>query len=219
MKNKFICIIGIDASGKTTLAKGLVNKLNQKGIRAKHVWGGYECYVLRPLVYIGEKLFLHGSDPFEDYSHYHNTIQKTAENSIISNLYRNLTLIEYLFQIFFKIQIPLLLGKAIVSDRYVYDIIINLAVNLGYSDEELKRHLKRFMRICPKPNLVIFINTPPEVAFKRKNDIPSLKYLELREKFYLSIADEYNVMVLDGNKNLNELEEIITNKVIGDLKI
>jgi len=213
MKNKFICIIGIDGSGKTTLAKGLVKKLNQKGIRAKHVWGGYECYIMRPLVFIGQKIFLRGADAFEDYNQYYSTIQKTAKIGIISNIYQNLTLTEYLFQIFLKIRIPLVLGRTIISDRYVYDIIINLAVNLGYSDKEFKKRLKRFLNFCPKPDLIFFINTPVEVAFERKDDIPSLEYLELRKNFYLNIANDYKMIVLDGCKDLTKLEEQVQKEV------
>lgn len=223
MKNAFICFVGIDASGKTTLADRLVKRLNQKGICAKYVWGGYERYILRPLVFIGEKIFLRGTDAFRDYGHYYNAIRKTAKNSIISYLYQKLVLTEYILQIFLKIEIPLLLGKTIVLDRYVFDILINLAVNLGYSDDEFKKHLKRFLNYCPKPDLIYFINTPVEIAFKRKNDIPSVEYLELRKNFYLNIAEDHNMIVLDGCKSLTELEEQVQNEVFeyikrGDIK-
>lgn len=217
-KSMFICIIGIDGSGKTTLAKRIMSRLAERGVHVRYMWGGYECIFLRPLIVLGKKIFLRGTDPFIDYSNYYNSIRKATKNSIISRIYNALTLAEYYFQIFFKIRIPLLFGKNIISDRYVYDIFINIAANLGYYSIKLKRSLKKFLSFCPNPDIVFFIDVPEEIAFKRKNDIPSLEYLVLRRRLYLDIIRDHNIVALDGTKSIDELENIVINYIVNNLE-
>ena len=214
MKKGFICIIGIDGSGKSTLANRLISELNQNGGRFNYVWCGCEHYLTWPFVFIGQKLFLGGLDRFDDYDDYQEKIQETAKSGVISRIYHTLLLLDYFLQILFRIRLPLLLGKGIISDRYAHDVLINLAVNLGYNETQLKNSLKKFLLICPIPDLVFLIDIPEEVAFQRKDDIPSIEYLRVRRGYYLSIAEDYKMIVLDGTKDVDELEEIIVTKVM-----
>jgi dTMP kinase len=209
MKKGFICIIGIDGSGKSTLANRLISKLNKNDGRFKYVWCGCEHYLTWPFVFIGQKLFLGGLDRFDDYDEYQEKIQETAKSGVISRIYHTLLLLDYFLQILFRIRLPLFLGKGIISDRYAHDVLINLAVNLGYNETQLKNSLKKFLSICPEPDLMFLIDIPEEIAFQRKDDIPSIEYLRARKGFYLSIAEDYNMIVLDGSKTIEEIEDAL----------
>ena len=56
---------------------------------------------------------------------------------------------------------------------------------------------------------MFLIDIPEEVAFHRKSDIPSIDYLNVRRDYYLSIAKEYGMVILDGTKDKDELTEFI----------
>ena len=106
MNNKafFICITGIDGAGKTTLAKGIVELLNEKGVECKYVYARFDPFLLKPLILIGEHLFLRKTNIFEDYSRYSN-MKKDAikKHNLLSKIYRQILLFDYFLQIFFQV--------------------------------------------------------------------------------------------------------------------
>lgn len=208
MRNQLISIIGVDGSGKTTLCKNIAKTLNDNGYQVKHVWGGYECCFLLPFVLAAKFIFMQNMNPYEDYSTYHDKIKGDAKIGAISKIYRKMTLLEYLIQIFIKIQIPLWQGNTVIADRYVYDILVNLAVNLNYNELEFQKSLK-FLDYCRIPEYNFFLDTPIDVAYKRKNDIPSTEYLIFRRKYYLLLANHFNMIRLNGSKSVEELTKIV----------
>ena len=212
---KLICFTGIDGSGKTTLAKGLVETMEKKGIRYKYVYGRLEPFILRPFIAIGRKIFLRGKDMFRDYTEYSSTKNGAIEHhSFLFTFYRYILLFDYFLQLLFKIRIPLMLGRNIVCDRYVYDTVItDLSVDMNYSNHEIRDLIKRFFYIAPKPDLAFLIDLPEKIAFQRKNDTPSIEYLKERRKMYLDVGKEEGMLVLDGSKKLDDLEGLIRNEV------
>lgn len=215
MKDNFICILGIDGSGKSTLAIRLVNRLNQEKVRYRYIWGGCKHYITFPFIFVGKKILMKNTNQFDNYSGYHEQIQKKVSSSIVSRVYHYLILLDYYFQILFKIRIPLFFGRSIITDRYIYGTIIDMAVNLAYDEKKLKNSIANFLSYCPKPNFIFFIDVPEEIAFDRKNDIPSLDYLKFRRKRYLSIIDEFNFVKLDGLKKPDELEKTAMDMIFG----
>jgi dTMP kinase len=202
-KAHLICFIGLDGSGKSTLANKFVEKLTIDNIKSKHIWGGYELYLMKPIVLLSQRFFSKNVDMYEDYNAYHKSITSSAKNPLVSFFYEKLTLIEYFIQMFIKINIPLMLGKTIVSDRYIYDIIVNLSVNMGYDEKKFKALLNTYQKYLPDPDIVFYIHVPEEVSLSRKDDIPSIEYLTLRKKLYDSIE---NAIYIDGNRRKYDVE-------------
>ena len=218
---KLICFTGIDGSGKTTLAKGLVETMEKKGIRYKYVYGRLEPFILRPFIAIGRKIFLRGKDMFRDYTEYSSTKNGAIEHhSFLFTFYRYILLFDYFLQLLFKIRIPLMLGRNIVCDRYVYDTVItDLSVDMNLSKSEIKDLIKRFFYIAKKPDLTFLIDLPEEIAFQRKEDTPSIEYLKKRRDIYLDIGREEGMVALDGSRSLDDLKDIIQGEVFRKVEI
>ena len=214
MKNILICFIGMDGSGKTTHAKTLVKVMKEHGIKSKYVWNRFESsIVLRPFMIIAKVLFLHGKDMFDDYIEYSYSKKKLFKNRFLSAMYQYNVLLDYSLQIFLKIKVPLIFGKNIICDRYIYDTIVDLKVDLHYPDAKIKNILKNLFYLLPKPELIFLIDVPEEIAFQRKDDTPSIEYLRERRNIYLNIGKEYGMVILDGSKKLEELQCEIERRV------
>jgi len=210
-----ICFTGIDGSGKTTLAKELVELLNKKGVMCKYVYGRLKQFILKPFMITGIKMFLRKKDIFEDYTGYSNTKKRAIEgHSFLSKLYQQISLFDYSLQLLFKVKLPLVFGKNIVCDRYIYDTVItDLSVYVNYSRSEIKKLLKKCFYIAPKPDIVFLIDLPEEIAYQRKDDTPSMEYLVERREIYLEVGKEEGMVVLDGTKSLEELQTEIERRV------
>ena len=109
--------------------------------------------------------------------------------------------------------------KNIVCDRYIYDTVVDLATDLNYSDSKRNSVLRNFLRLSPKPDMIFLIDLPEEIAYQRKTDVPSINYLRERREIYLNIGKECGMTLLDGSKELGELENLILNKVKAFLQI
>ena len=84
---------------------------------------------------------------------------------------------------------------------------------MNYSKGITTRELKRYSSLFPKPDIIFLVDVPAEIAYQRKCDVPSLSYLEERNKIYHSIQGEYGMIPLDGCKTVEELHGIIEDLV------
>lgn len=213
-KGIFICFTGIDGSGKTTLAKSLVNVMKQKGIKTKYVYNRYTPIILRPIILVGKWLFLRSKDVFENYEEYTQSKKSSSKkHPVLASLYQRILLFDYFFQTFFKVKLPLLIGKNIVCDRYIYDTIAtDLSVDFNYSEEDIKNSLGK-LSLFPTPDITFLIDLPEEIAYLRKDDVPAVDYLKERRGIYLNIGEKYEMVILDGAKKLEELQDDVKNEV------
>ncbi|MFC2052217.1 dTMP kinase [Chloroflexota bacterium] len=212
----FICFVGIDGAGKTTQAKKLSEMLQKRGIRSEYIWNKFEPRLAAPFLKIAKLLFFRRRSIFGNYTEHVRTKRRLLANPVVSTVYQYLWLIDYLSQIFFKTRMPLIRGKSIVCDRYIYDPIVDLTVDLDYSEKKVAEMLRKTLLLFPKPDMVFLIDLPEEIAYQRKDDVPSLDYLKERRKVYLNIAKDGKMILVDGCGDPAELQSIIWDKV-GDI--
>ncbi len=215
-KGALICLTGIDGSGKTTLAKGLAQSLQEEGIEARYVYARYAPLLLRPLMRLGECIFLRGHDPETDYAGYSRTKREvTGQRRFLSLVYQTILMADYFLQILIKVWWPMLQGQSVVCDRYVYDTMVNdLALDFNHSQRSIDAILDGWMRFVPRPGLVVLVDVPEEVAFRRKHDIPSIEYVRERRPLYQYMARKLRMLTLDGTKEPGELKAIVLREAL-----
>ena len=207
-----ICFVGMDGTGKTTQAKRLVNALEARGVKCKYVWNTYQPFITKPFLLLGKAAFFRGKDAFKDYAEYSSTKIKVFRTPILSRVYEYLSLFDYLCQSLVTVRLPRMFGSNIICDRYVPDVAVNLAAELGYSDKKLSSTLNKLSGLLPKPDLAFLLDVPAEIGYQRKDDTPSVEHLRSLRGIYLTIGQEYGV-VLDGTEDPAELESVILDKV------
>ena len=211
-----ICFIGIDGSGKTTQAKALVQALDARGVKSRYVWNRSEPFLVKPFVTIAKALISPGKNMIQNEREYSKTKMRLFQNPILSMAYQYLVLLDYIIMTIIRIKIPLMLGKSIISDRYIHDMIVILAADLSSSPKSTNKMLKGSISLLPKPDLIFLLDVAEEMGFRRKSDIKyAIDDLRKRRKIYLEIGKEYGITVLNSSKrNFDEVKKIILNKVM-----
>jgi len=208
-----ICLIGIDGSGKTTIAKLLVNSLRLNGYKCNYVYGRFRPKLSKPIVDLGKRLFLSNKNIYDSdkYSYSKSEVAKKHSNFLL--IYQYIILLDYSLQLLFGIYLPRMLGNSIVCDRYVYDTVINDIPKTSNSPYVLKNLLNRFFKVAPSPDLTFFIDISEDIAYSRKDDTPSIEYLIERRKIYIWLAEEYNLAIIDGTKDINTIRAEIERRI------
>jgi dTMP kinase len=210
-KGVLVCFVGIDGSGKSTLAKALATIMEQQGIERRYVWGGFNdsFTIFRPVVAAAKGSVFRGSRHMEE----SRTKGMVVKSPVLSTIYQYLVLTDYIFQSSIRVGLPLALGRNVICDRYIYDLIVAVGVLLDYSVDRTMALLDRCLAVLPKPDLVFLVDLPEELAFQRKDDVVSLDFLSVRRDLYLQIARQHGMTILDGSSDPGELAQLAASEV------
>lgn len=219
----FICFVGIDGSGKTLQAERLVSSLRQRGIQCDYTWCRYSPRLLDPLNKLAKKLIRRrkGGSGYQGFT---SSKKGILRKPLIGPLWLGLSLLDYLMQVRACFRGLLGGGKALVCDRFIYDMLADLAVNFDRRGEgimKLARH--PLVRLFPKPDAVFFLDVPPDVAWDRKKDpnVMDKQYLIDRAEAYEALSGGLGFTRVDGTRSIEEIaEEVLTRtlSVIGQAK-
>jgi len=191
----FICIEGIDASGKTTHAHRLVENLRHKGLNA--------VYTTEPTSSeIGKFIKTH--------------ILKSPKRvpSTIEALLFAADRIEHVENM---IKPALQEGKIVISDRYVYS---SLAYQ-GAAGLDLK-WVEEINKFAILPDMAIYIDIPAEVVFERlRRDKSVMENFETQRKVrqvYLKLVQDGKLTLVNGNRSEDKVKKDILEIVLRFIK-
>ncbi|KUK17002.1 hypothetical protein [Thermococcus sibiricus] len=215
-KAKLLCISGIDGSGKTTISRILVKELQGKNKKACYIYGRIIPIFTRIGIFFGKAFILKQSKgavskSYKDYEAHKKSFLKN--NILLRVLFKYSFLFEQLIQIYIKVVPKILFCDYVILDRYIYDTIItDISPNLEMSSQDALNLTKKYLKFVPKPSMIILIDVPEEIAYRRKTDIPHIDYLKIRRKLYLEVfmglkEDDTGVpiYIIDGTKDISEL--------------
>jgi dTMP kinase len=192
---KFICVEGIDGSGKTTQAKKLVKNLQSRGYDAVYTTepsDGKVGALIRDFVLsrkdripIALEALLFAADRVDH-------VQAVVE--------------------------PLLKqGKIVVCDRYVCSSLAYqgaAGLNLDWMD--------CVNQFALKPDLTLFLDVPPELGLSRlrrkKSVMETVRNLKKVRDVYLNLVQQNRMILLDGDKSIGEVAENVLKAVLEELK-
>jgi thymidylate kinase len=198
MKRRIIvCLLGVDGSGKTTVAKLLRESLHDEGIASDYIWcgwRGFESWLFKPVTVPTKNALIRRG----------NEAQVASAHKKIP-LFDYLVWLDYFVRVYPSLAISLIKSEVIVVDRYVFDVTSRLSTSGGESNSFV---LKLF-QLFPQPSVVLFIDVPPALAYERKDDVPSLEYLRERDAETRQLLKHLQgrVITLDGTRSASELAE------------
>jgi dTMP kinase len=192
-RGAFICIEGIDASGKTTQAHRLVRSLRQRGLDA--------VYTTEPSA--GE-------------------VGKLIRGYVLDRKKRVPVVVEALLfaadrvdHVEKQIKPALQKGKIVICDRYLYSTL----AYQGAADLDLN-WIEQINRFALIPDLALFLEVSPEVVIERMRSKSKRSVMETLQnqrrvcEVYLRIVKEGRLVRIDGNKPLNNVAADILRAVV-----
>lgn len=184
-KGVFICIEGLDGSGKTTQAKLLTKKLCEDGLNVVFTAEPSQGRIGK---FIRKRLFE----------------EKRMPVSVEALLFAA-DRIEHVEN---EVNPELMQGKIVVSDRYVYSSLAyqgSAGLSLDWIEQVNSNALK--------PDLSIFIDVAPEVVLERlKRKKSVMEILETQKKvrdIYLRYVENGQLRLIDGSKGKKEVSEVL----------
>jgi len=191
----FICIEGIDGSGKTTQARRLVKNLKLRGFNAVYttepsrgrVGEFIRRYVLdrKKRLPIAVEALLFAADRVD---HVETSVKPALEN-----------------------------GEIVVCDRYIYSTLAYQGA-AGLSLDWIEQ-INRFALV---PDLALFLDVPPEVMVERLHRKRSvMETLENQRKVrevYMTMVDSGRLILIDGSKPIHDVAENALAVVLDFLK-
>jgi len=185
-KGIFICIEGLDGSGKTTHAHRIVRNLQKKGFDAVYTTEpsrGELGKFIRASVLQGKK-----------------RVPRVVEVLLFA-----VDRVEHLEK---DVKPALEEGKIVISDRCVYS---SLAYQ-GAAGLDLE-WIEEINRMALPPDLAIYIDVPPEVVVERirrkKSVMERLETQRRVKEFYMKYVENGKLVPVDGDKRKSEVAQNI----------
>jgi len=194
-KGIFVCIEGLDGSGKTTHAYRLVQNLQKRGFDAVYTTEpgrGELGKFIRASVLQGKK-----------------RVPRVVEAVLFA-----VDRVEHLEK---DVKPALMEGKVVVSDRCVYS---SLAYQ-GAAGLDLE-WIEEINRFALPPDLALYIDVPPEVVVKRirrkKSVMERLETQRRVKEVYMKFVDNGKLISIDGDRKKIEVEQNILNLILDFLE-
>ncbi len=197
-----ICFTGIDGSGKTTHAKSLKDFLNRKGYSCTYVWAASRPILsltffafTRILGYWKETKKGEYTDPLE--------FAPERLRTKLSVLWRLFIYVDFQIKVTILVRTRLLLGRIVVCDRYVYDMIMELCLSQLYTT----RFADLLWKSVPRPEVTFLMDVAGKIASSRR-PIPTAS-LSAKRQTFLKISKIFNTITIDSNRNfINNSQQI-----------
>lgn len=199
---RFIVFIGCDGSGKSTHAKETVKWMREHGYAATH-FHFFKNPLLKSLSTLKRVII---KVPEEETKTYTYAFKLHVKAHILPRLRPLVCYLDNLIYISFILLKNLLKGRIVIVDRYFYDFYVRFKC-LGYPMPSFLRWF--YTRFVPKPLLVIYMETRPEISFKRRKGEHPLWYYRKALKEYRVIAKDIFAYKINTEKPFNEVQDLI----------
>ena len=180
-KGFLVAFVGVDGAGKSSSVEYVQNLDFFKNTGIKRVYFGNNEYWIPGL----QRL-----------------LKKEVKNKFLKLLLGTLSLVDRQLRVLIALYY-IQLGNIVLADRYIYDDEIGRVQNKEKNNKKplIKRIYQKIfgVKMWKKPELTIFFDVSPEVAYSRKQDYSFEKMLEVNKAYKDYIANQSDQAMLKAH--------------------
>lgn len=208
----FICITGIDGVGKTTHVNLILEHLRNKGIKCEYKWLRFHHLISLPLLAFCRlagytRVSTLGGTQKCSYHEFY-------RSGLISFVYPWILLMDTVLFATVKVYIPMLSGKTIVCDRFVYDTLIDVAVATRDHAIYDKAVGKLFLKLIPENARIIMLNLDKDIVLFRRKELEDDITFDERYELYRSFSEEFGIRVVDNGGAVEDVNKLIISYLV-----
>lgn len=182
---RFIYLTGCDGSGKSTHARHLLAYLKQRNIRTRLVWLRFPFLFSIPLLIYAR---LNRYSWYETNGDFRHGYWDFRRSWVLQHLLPWTLLCDAILAAIFHIYLPMFFGTTILCERFVLDMLVDLAVAGAVSFSPLKPPVSLYPKLIPPKGVVMILTLDAESIRERRADLKSDHYLEKRLKAFEQLA-------------------------------
>lgn len=167
MPTYLVCFSGQDGTGKTKHSKLLQNELMQRKIRTDYVWSRGIGLSIEPFLRMGRLLLL--GSKLSKSREYVSKRKILLKREPVKTLWTYTMLADEILLFLIKVKIPLLLGRVVICDRHILDVLVDVKCELRKDVNWVIE--KCVMKLVPKPKIHFVLDAKPEEIMERKKDL------------------------------------------------
>jgi len=203
---RIFVITGIDGSGKTTISSLLEKELQKRKVNVRSVQQFAPILIPRKIISRFGSTLISLEREVSDNKNF-----SGSQNTIKTRLLRTLAMVRIISFGYFHTLANITLNlraDIIISDRYFYDNVlkVNWLYNKSYYDNW-------FFNFIPMPDLIVYLDVPPEVGWKREIDGNTTLSQHVSKKF---VYDEFYQANKKKNRPILKIDALLPKEKIVD---
>ena len=209
-RGRYIAIVGVDGSGKTSICKTIVTKLSEAGYDAHYAWFRFAHFastlVLVPARIMGLSPFIEGG----------RQVHKFSGHTLIEFLYPRLLLIDMKIVGYMRVVRHLRRGSWICLDRCPVDTIVDLSADFENPDFPNSEIADRFRRVLPaEAGWTFLVEVTPDTLRRRRPELKADPSLEAMCSLYRTIAQRLAIPVVNNDGDMIDAVKEVLRQIGG----
>ena len=206
MSARLVALCGIDGTGKSTQAENLAAWARERGLRADVLWCRWDPLLARPAIRLLNRYSSRGATSEAGTEHDRRRGLKRRVLSIapLRAAWRSLMVLDYGIRTSVRVRRARRRLDLLVLDRYWHDVIVDLSAG-----SEMAKPPRLLTLLLPRPDRVVVLELPEEVAIMRQPDALDLTHLRQRRRLYSVVASQPDAALVDASGTETAVSEAV----------
>jgi hypothetical protein len=204
---RFIVISGIDGCGKTTVINQLRDRLEREGLTTRYEWLRYNHRLVRPVHGLSRLVGLSRRYRIEDRCVWRHEFHRSR---LFSSFYIMLTWLDvWLGRLILAAKLLFKKADVVVCDRWVPDILVDLAVDTRRRCLLRGRWYSRFAQILPPGTRQYLVMRNSDRIVSSRPEVTADMSRSFRHRLYTRLGRNANTVVVSNNGTVDAAVDAI----------
>ncbi len=217
-----VSVSGCDGSGKSLQVERLSATLDTCDIRHRVVWArGASSRFMALFIGLGKALTgqkrganrddasTAGIGPDSEAARFEQRRRSLGGGDLKRNIFAFLYALDLAWPLVIKTRLLMWAGFVVISDRYVYDALVDYTLFSGDPIDDLPGPLRWLERAVVRPHVPLLLDVDPPEALRRKPEEGATVYLEEARAAFTVLAERHGLDLIPGDQTADAISSRI----------